>query len=133
MQDNADIDAAFVQHISVTTQHFAEVTARVASEPPPPPGRPLSSLHAHVDGVKQELSGLHSQAEFKIVSFFQQTEYFQSETEQSLGKVHTPVSGLELKIDALLSPRKLHPLLEEKDLKKDRPKNHFFFRNLQHT
>ena len=26
-----------------------------------------------------------------------------------------------------LSPRKLHPLLEEKDLKNDRPKNYFFW------
>ena len=27
----------------------------------------------------------------------------------------------------ILSPRKLHPLLEEKDLKNDRPNNYFFW------
>ena len=32
-----------------------------------------------------------------------------------------------LKCDCGLSPRKLHPLLEEKDLKNDRPNNYFFW------
>ena len=101
MQDNADIDAALVQHISVTTQHFEELTARIVSEPPSPAPPPWSSSHTHVDGVKQEVLGLHSQTEFKMLSFFEKAKYFQREIEQSLGKVHTPVHGSELKTDVL--------------------------------
>ena len=39
---------------------------------------------------------------------------------------HSAMPGQAFAKELCLSPRKLHPLLEEKDLKNDRPKNYFF-------
>ena len=43
------------------------------------------------------------------------------------GGCRAAASPLSFRAAACLSPRKLHPLLEEKDLKNDRPNNYFFW------
>ena len=108
--EHATTNSQLRNHISFTSQRIAEVSARVASDPPSPT-RPHSSsqIHSHPNGnaIRDELLQLHSVAESKMLVFFQRVEDFNSEVDTSLNTIRTRVSGLELKVNALGNMRGL--------------------------
>ena len=110
--EHATTNSQLRNHISFTSQQISEVSAQVASDSPSP-SRPHSSsqIHPHPNGnaIRDELLQFHSVAESKMLIFFQRVEHFHSEVDTSSNTVRTPVSGLELKVNALGSMQGLSP------------------------